>query len=83
MRDETVVKVVTVVALAAVLLAAVVGVTLVAILTTRDLWKVEAMVFAGSLLVAAVGGTGWWMTGRRRRRRWHVDVTPNEESEDE
>lgn len=70
-RDELVVRLVTVIALAVILLAAVIGIIITALTTDRDLWRAEAATLAGGVLLAALGG----LTGRavRRRRRWRIE----------
>lgn len=77
MDDDHTLRAVAVICLAAVLLAAITGMTVVAVVTDRDLWKVEVLTFAGVLLLVLTGGVSWSALTRHRRRRWHVSVDRN------
>lgn len=81
-QDATIVKVAAIVTLGVILLAAVIGLTLVAVTTDRDLFRAEALTFAGVVLLAAIGGASWWRL-RRPRHRWHIDLERNGEDHDD
>lgn len=82
MADDTWIRVVTIVALAVVLTTAVIGITVVAVFTTRDLWRAEVLTFAGVVLLGALGGVSWWAL-RRHPHRWRVQVARNGADDDE
>jgi high-affinity Fe2+/Pb2+ permease len=75
LSDEVAVKVVTIVMLGLVLITAVIGITVVAVTTDRDLARAEALTFGGALLLAALGGVSW--LALRRRHRWRVNLEHN------
>jgi protein-S-isoprenylcysteine O-methyltransferase Ste14 len=74
--DDDRVKIVAIITLGAILLAAVIGLVIVAVLTDRDLFRAQTLTFAGVVLLATLGGLSWAAL-HRRRRRWHVDVEHN------
>jgi protein-S-isoprenylcysteine O-methyltransferase Ste14 len=76
--DDAWVKVATIVVLGLVLVTAVVGTTIVAVLTDRDVARAEYLTFGGALLLGALGGVSWWQL-RRHRWRVHVDRDANGE----
>jgi membrane protein YdbS with pleckstrin-like domain len=71
-RDELVVRVVTILTLGVLLLAAIVGITITAVMTDRNVWRAEVLTFGGVVLLGALGGVSWLTL--RRRRRWRVNV---------
>jgi hypothetical protein len=68
---DTAVRVTALVVLGAVLIAAIAGLTVVAVLTDRDLTRPEVLTFAVALCVAGLGGYSF--LSLRRRRRWHIE----------
>jgi hypothetical protein len=79
-HGELVARVATIVALGVILLAAVIGLTFVAVLTDRDVFRAEALTFAGVMVLAALGGVSWWAL-RRPRWRIRVDHESSEEAD--
>lgn len=63
-----------VVMLGLVLIAAVVGLTVAAVQTDRNLWRAEVLTFGGMVLLASIGGAEWLAL---RRHRWRVSVDRN------
>jgi protein-S-isoprenylcysteine O-methyltransferase Ste14 len=51
--------------------AMVVGLTIAAVQTDRDLWRGALLAFAATVLLASIGGVSWWAI---RRHRWRVSV---------
>ena len=75
---DVIVRVVTIVTLGVILVTAVIGLTVVGVMTDRDLFRAEAMTFGGVALVAALGGVSWWTA---RRHHWRVRVEHNGDDE--
>lgn len=71
-RDEFVLRLVTIIVLGTLLLAAIVGIVIVAVATNRDLWKAEALTFGGAVMLVALGGVTWSQV-RKHRHRWRIE----------
>ena len=71
MTEEVSVRVVTVICLSVVLLASVIGMTVTAVLTDRDMFRAEVLTFAGVALLAAFGGVSWFSL---TRHKWRLNV---------
>jgi hypothetical protein len=72
---EIVLKAITILVLGGIVMTAIAGLTVTAVLTDRDLRFPEELTFAGVVLIAVLGGLTW--LGFHRRRRWHVEVDHN------
>lgn len=72
-RDDLIIRVVVVVTLGVVLCFAVVGLTVVAVATDRDMARPEFLTFGGVVMLAALGGVSWWSL----RRHWRVRIERN------
>ena len=72
-RDEALLRVVIVATLGLVLVAAIIGMTVVAVTTDRDLRRAETLTFGGVVLLAALGGVSWWQL----RKRWRIRFERN------
>lgn len=75
--DPVIIKLVTIICLAVIILAAVVGLMVVAITTDRDLRVAEGFTFAGVILLTGLGGLSWVSARRRRKRHLHIDLGNN------
>jgi hypothetical protein len=71
-RDEVILKGLTIVVLGVIVVAAIIGLTVVAVATDRDLRPAEILTFAATVVLATLGGFTW--LDFRRHRRWHVEV---------
>lgn len=75
LHADTVVRVVTIIVLGVLILAAIVGLTITAVMTDRNVARPEALTFGGVVLVAALGGvSSSALLRRHRRRHWRVNV---------
>jgi membrane protein YdbS with pleckstrin-like domain len=70
-EDDARVRIVTIIVLGAALVCSIAGLTVVAVLTDRDLLKPELMALVLALAVATIGGLPqhWW----RRRSHWRIE----------
>lgn len=71
--DDRVVRLVTVVCLTVIVVTGLVGITIVALNTDRDVHYAEGLSFGGALLVAVLGGFNVAAIRRRRRHRWRLE----------
>jgi len=69
--DDHVVRVAALICLTTIVLAAVAGITLTAIFTTRDLARPEYFTLVVTLSIGLLGGLSLW--GVRRRHRWRIE----------
>jgi len=76
---EVSVRVATVVMLGLVLVTAVIAMAFVAVLTDRDLFRAEVLTFAGTVLLAALGGVSWFAI---HRRHWRIHVEQDGSEQD-
>jgi membrane protein YdbS with pleckstrin-like domain len=72
-EPPTPVKVVTLIVLGVVLVVAVIGLTVVAVFTDRDVWPAERLTFGGVILLCLVGGLSIYVDRVRVRRRRRDD----------
>jgi hypothetical protein len=72
---DTTVRIVTIICLTALVLTSIVGITITAIFTDRDLRYAEGLTFAGAVMVAVIGG--FTLRGMRRRRHWRIEHDEN------
>ena len=77
-RPDIVVRLVAIVCLTVIVVTAIVGITLTAIHTDRDVRYAEGLSFAGAVLVAL--DSGLTLRGVRRRHRWRIEHDDNGES---
>jgi glucose-6-phosphate-specific signal transduction histidine kinase len=70
-REDFILKMVTILSLAVILLVSVIGIILTALLTDRDVARAEKLSFGGVIMLAALGGLTW--SHLRRRRRWRIE----------
>jgi hypothetical protein len=68
---DTAVRVTALIVLGVVLVAAIVGLTVVAVMTYRNLVRPEVLTFVLALTVAGLGGYSF--VSLRRRARWRVE----------
>lgn len=80
MRDSTAVRIAALIVLGAVLIAAIAGMTVVAVMTERDLRRVEVMTFVGAVLLTVLGGLS--VAAPRRRGHWTVRTQEPDEPEE-
>ena len=80
-RDELIVRLVTIITLGVILLTAVIGLTIVSVMTDRNMARAEGLTFAGVVLLGALGGFSAAML--RRRHRWRVHVERENGATDE
>jgi membrane protein YdbS with pleckstrin-like domain len=78
-KDERVVKVTTIIALASVVIVAIAGITITAVLTSRDLRRAELFAFIGVLIIAALGGLSF---AALKRRHWRIRVDEDDNNDD-
>ena len=72
------VRIITIICMTALIFTALVGITLTAILTDRNVHYAEGLSFGGALIVALMGG--FTMRQLHRRRRWRIEREDNGES---
>ncbi|MET0786839.1 MAG: hypothetical protein ABWY25_09050 [Paenisporosarcina sp.] len=72
---------VTIVTLGVIVMTAIIGLTIVAVTTDRELLKAEFLIFIIVLLIATLGGVSWVML--RRRKNWHINVEHSEDGQHE
>jgi hypothetical protein len=70
-QSDVAVRVTALIVLGVVLVAAIAGLTVVAVLTDRDLTRPEVLTFVLALCVAGLGGYSF--LSLRRRHRWRVE----------
>lgn len=70
MNDEPLFRIVAIICLSVIVLAAIAGLTVVAVLTDRELRDPEAFTLVIALCVAALGGFSFV---RVRKHRWRVE----------
>jgi hypothetical protein len=68
---DTVVRIVTIVCLTVIVVAALIGITVVAVRTDRDVHYAEGLSFAAAVLIAVIGG--FTLRGLRHHRRWRIE----------
>lgn len=80
-RPETVVRIVTVICLTVIVIVALIGITVTANLTDRDVHYAEGLSFGGTVVIAVLGGFTFASLRRHRRRHWRIEH--DEEGDDE
>jgi high-affinity Fe2+/Pb2+ permease len=75
--DELVAKVAAMACLTVIIVAGIIGMTVVAVTTDRNLVRAETFTFATVLFVAVLGGLSVWSLRRHHRWRFEREELPN------
>lgn len=70
-REEFLLRLAAIIALGVILWTAVIMIGIVAVMTARDLWRAEALTFAGAFVLAAFAGVT--LRQFRHHRRWRIE----------
>lgn len=71
------VQIVTVICLTVVVFTAIVGITVTAVMTDRDVRYAEGLSFGGALFIGLIGGLTLRGVRRQRRRHWRIERDEN------
>jgi len=78
-HEQYVLKLATIFVIGLVLLASVIGLTLIAVFTDKNVARAETYTFIGIVLLSCLGGLNW--VKLRKHRHWHLHVF-DEDKED-